>query len=63
MSRDFLKRLEKIEEKMNPPPPVPLPRIRIVFIRPDRTVAGWKIINPGPEDEIIEEDYDEDETD
>jgi hypothetical protein len=32
-----------------------------VFIRPDGTVAGWTIINPGPEGEVIEED--EDETD
>ena len=63
MSRDFLNRLEKVEKQMNPPPPVRLPRIRIVFIRPDGTEAGWKIINPGPGDKITEEDYDEDETD
>ena len=63
MSRDFLNRLEKVEKRMNPPPPVPLPRIRIVFIRPGGTVAGWHIINPGPEDEIIEEKYDEDDAD
>jgi hypothetical protein len=63
MSRDFLKRLEKVEKQMNPPPPVQLPRIKVAFIRPDGTVAGWKIINPGPEDEIIEEMDDEDETD
>jgi hypothetical protein len=61
MSRDFLNRLEKVEKQMNPPPPVRLPRIKVVFIRPDGTVASWKIINPGPEDQIIEEMEDDDD--
>jgi hypothetical protein len=57
----FLNRLEKVEKRMNPPAPVPLPRIQLVFVRPDGTVAGRKIINPGPENDI--EEMEDDETD
>ena len=59
MSRDFLKRLEKIEEQMNPPEPLRF-RIEIVFIRPDRTVSSRRIIESGKPNVIIQED-DEDE--
>jgi hypothetical protein len=46
MSWDLLKRLEKVDELMNPQE-APRPRIQVVFIRPDGTVAGRRIIGPG----------------
>jgi hypothetical protein len=59
MSRDFLKRLEKVEQRMNPPDETPKVRFRILFIRPDGTVAGKRIIEPGKPDVIIQEDDDD----
>jgi len=55
MSRDFLKRLEKIEEQMNPPEPLRF-RMEIVFIRPDRTVSSRRIIESGKPNVIISPD-------
>jgi hypothetical protein len=57
---NLLKRLEKLEGLMNPPNDVPKFRIQVVFIRPDGTVAGRRIIGPGV-NEVVEED-EEDET-
>jgi hypothetical protein len=50
---DLLKRLEKVEELMNPPDDVLKLRIEVVFISPDGTVAGRRIIEPEKPDEII----------
>jgi hypothetical protein len=52
MMSNLLKRLEMVEELMNPP------RQRSddpVFVRPDRTIAGRLIIGPGV-NEVLEED-------
>jgi hypothetical protein len=46
MSSDFLKRLEKVEELMNPADNGPKFRIELVFINPDGTIAGTRIIGP-----------------
>ena len=54
MSSNLQKRLEKVEELMSPPP-VQKFRIEIVYINPDRTVAGRRIIGPGV-NEVIEDD-------
>jgi hypothetical protein len=59
MSRDFLKRLEKIEERMNPPEPLKF-RIEIIFVRPDRTISGRRILESGKPDVIIQDDDDDD---
>jgi hypothetical protein len=58
---NLLKRLEKVEERMNPPDNVPKVGIQVVFIRPDGAVAGRRIIGPGV-NEIVKENH-EDETD
>jgi hypothetical protein len=50
MTSSFLKRLEKVEELMNPPAPPQMPRIVVTFIRPDGTVAGRRIFGPGESD-------------
>jgi hypothetical protein len=46
MSRDLLKRLEKVEERMNPPEPPPRQRFVVVFINPDRTVHSRVVFGP-----------------
>jgi len=61
MSGNLLKRLEKVEELMNPPE-APKIRMEIRFIRPDRTVSSRMIIESGKPNVIIQGD-DEDETD
>jgi hypothetical protein len=53
---NLLRRLEKLEELMNPPDDVPKFHIEVVFINPDGTVAGRRIIESGKPDEIIGED-------
>jgi len=58
---NLLKRLEKVEELMNPPE-APKVRMEIRFIRPDRTVSSRMIIESGKPNVIIQGD-DEDETD
>jgi len=58
---NLLKRLEKVEELMNPPE-APKIRMEIRFIRPDRTVSSRMIIESGKPNVIIQGD-DEDETD
>jgi hypothetical protein len=50
MNGNLLRRLEKVEERMNPPEPPPRPRIEIVFIRPDGTVSSRRIFGPGEPD-------------
>jgi hypothetical protein len=61
---NLLKRLEKVEGLMNPPDNVPKIRFEIVYINPDKTVAGKRIIEPGKPDEIIDfGQLDKDETD
>jgi hypothetical protein len=57
MSRDFLKLLEKVEERMNPPEPLKF-RMEIVFIKPDRTISGRMVIESGKPNLIIQEDED-----
>jgi hypothetical protein len=44
---NLLKRLEKVEELMNPPEAPLMPRIVVQFINPDGTVAGRRIFGPG----------------
>jgi hypothetical protein len=61
MNSNLLKRLEKVEEQMSPPEP-PKYRIEIIFVRPDKTICGRRILETGKPDVIIQED-DEDETD
>jgi hypothetical protein len=41
---NLLKRLEKVEDLMNPPDNVPKFRIQMVFVRPEGTVSGARII-------------------
>jgi hypothetical protein len=43
----LLKRLAKVEQVMNPPEAPPMPRIVVVFVNPDKTVAGRLIFGPG----------------
>jgi hypothetical protein len=43
---NLLKRLEKVEEAMNPPEP-PKFRIEVIFVRPDKTISGRRIIESG----------------
>jgi hypothetical protein len=60
MSRDFLKRLEKVEKRMNPPEP-PKIRIEVSFVRPDRTISSRMIIESGKPNVIIGEDENDEE--
>jgi hypothetical protein len=60
MTGSLLKRMEKVEKLMNPPEAPQMPRIVVVFINPDGTVAGRRIIGPGV-NEVVEDD-DDDET-
>jgi hypothetical protein len=50
MTANLLRRLEKVEELMNPPEALPRPRIEVVFIRPDGTVSSRRIFGPGEPD-------------
>jgi len=58
MSRDFLKRLEKVERQMDPPEG-PKFRIEVRFVRPDGTISGRRIIGPGV-NEVIQDDDEDD---
>jgi hypothetical protein len=44
---NLLKRLEKVEELMNPPEAPTPPRIEIVLIKPDGTVSSRRMFGPG----------------
>jgi hypothetical protein len=46
MTGSLLKRLENVEKVMNPPEAPMMPRIVVVFINPDGTVAGRRIFGP-----------------
>jgi len=56
---NLLKRLEKVEELMNPPE-APKVRMEIRFIRPDRTVSSRMIIESGKPNVIIQGDDEDD---
>ena len=58
MTGNLLKRLEKIEEQMNPPE-LPKVRIQVVFVRPDGSVSSTMMIESGKSDVITRDDEDD----